>query len=73
MLDSKFNCKSSVGSLRSADISLSADPNLKADLLQSVFTFTFTPDNVYIPPLANDASTNLRYITFTPTFVNKGS
>ena len=46
--NSKFNCKSSVGPLRSADGSLSTDPNHKAELLQTVFKSAFTPDNGYI-------------------------
>ena len=69
--NSKFNCKSSVGPLRSADGSLSTDPNHKTELLQSVFTSAFTPDNGYIPPLSNVAPTQLSSIIFTPTLVER--
>ena len=57
--NSKFKCKSSVGPLRSAEGSLSTKPNHKAELLQSVFTSAFTPDNGYTSPLSNVASSKL--------------
>jgi Reverse transcriptase (RNA-dependent DNA polymerase) len=71
--NSKFTCKSSVGPLKSADGTLSTDPIVKTELLQSVFSSAFTADNGFILPLSTSTSppTKLSTIIFTPTLVKR--
>ena len=58
----KFACKSSIGPLRTTDGSLTTDPVLKNNLLQSVFSSAFTIDNGTLPPSSNNANnTDLLY------------
>ena len=72
----KFTCKSSIGPLRTTDGSLTTDPVLKTELLQSVFSSAFTVDNGTLPPSSNsDNNANnankLSNILFTPTLVKR--
>ena len=69
----KFNCKSSIGPLRTLDGSLTTDPVRKAELLQSVFSSGFTKDDGLLPSCSNSQSnTNkLSTVVFTPTLVKR--
>jgi len=73
----KFTCKSSIGPLRATDGSLTSDPVLKTELLQSVFSSASTIDNGTLPPSSNNANTTatnsnkLSTILFTATLVKR--
>jgi hypothetical protein len=69
----KFTCKSSIGPLRTPDGSLTTDPVRKAELLQSVFSKSFTKDDGLLPSGSLNAinANKLSTIIFTPTLVKR--
>ena len=68
----KFSFKSAIGPLKRSNGSVTTNPVLKAELLQSVFQSKFTVDNGVSPPQQNIPEVGkLSHIVFSPPLIKR--
>jgi len=68
----KFSVKSSVGPLKQATGTITTNPVVKAELLQSVFSSKFTTDNNITPPITPVPGTGkMSHVVFSPQLIKR--
>ena len=68
----KLSVKSAVGPLKQANGSITTNPVVKAELLQSVFSSKFTTDNNIIPPITPvPGSGKMSHVVFSPPLIKR--